>query len=215
MPKNPTLTPPISLTTLGWIRPETPEHRRPRATERGPEDPGVRLRAVGELVVADGHRVEPKAGEELQLRHRHERHAVRPERRVEVEVPLEHVANVDEERVGRGGLEASDDRGRFGQPSERAVEVPVLRADGVEVRVAVVDMQDRDQLGTGESWHGEQREDCERGERAADVADHWALLASAFDFSCTPAGRERAPANASPGARMVAAPRTLRAGHMG
>lgn len=106
------------------------------ARESGLPRKGERVRAEPELVVSDRHRVQPQPGEEPKLN--------RPQGRVEVDVAAEQVPGVQQERVGLRGLEIAEHGRRLHEPADRAIEVLVLGADRVEMRVRVVDAENGD-----------------------------------------------------------------------
>jgi hypothetical protein len=105
-------------------------------------------------VVPERHRVELERREELELG--------RPQRRVEVAVPEEEVAGVEEDRVRLRGAQRRDHGGRLDEPADGAVEVVVLGTDRVEVRVRVSDVQDGERNVLGGVGHPEQEHHRER-----------------------------------------------------
>ena len=129
----------------------------------GPED---------ELVVADCHDREVEAGEELELRHRQEGGVLRPEGGIEEQVLLEQVAGVDQDRVRGGGFQGPDDGGGLGDAPERPVEVRVLGAGGLEVRMGVVHVDEGDEGAEGERRAREDEQRRDRSQGGTDRTGH-------------------------------------------
>ena len=130
---------------------------RPREVE----DTGEELGAVLELVVAWDDDVQAEPLQQPELGH--------AEVLVEEQVAIHQVAAVDEDRVRVGRLLGPDDGGRLGDSAQRAVEAGVLRAPRRQVRMSVVDVQQRHLLrgrADPRRRQGEQRDqDAERFHR--------------------------------------------------